>query len=110
MSEIEIGRGKRGRVAYSLDEVAIAPSRRTRDADEVSTAWQIDAYRFEAPVMAAPMDSVVSPESAITLGRLGIPAVLNLEGLWTRYADPTPQLAQIRQAPTHEATAVLQRI
>ena len=110
MAEIEIGRGKRGRVAYSLDEVAIAPSRRTRDADEVSTSWQIDAYRFEAPVMAAPMDSVVSPATAITLGRLGIPAVLNLEGLWTRYADPSSQLERIRQAPDHEATAVLQRI
>jgi len=84
VADIEIGRGKRGRVAYSLDEVAIAPSRRTRDADEVSTAWQIDAYRFDAPVMAAPMDSVVSPASAIELGRLGVPAALNLEGLWTR--------------------------
>lgn len=110
MADIEIGRGKRGRVAYSLDEVAIAPSRRTRDADEVSTAWQIDAYRFDAPVMAAPMDSVVSPASAIELGRLGVPAALNLEGLWTRYADPTPQLEQIRQAPAHEATALLQQI
>jgi IMP dehydrogenase len=110
VAEIEIGRGKRGRVAYSLDEVAIAPSRRTRDADEVSTAWQIDAYRFDAPVMAAPMDSVVSPESAIALGRLGVPAVLNLEGLWTRYADPAPQLEQIRRAPAHEATALLQTI
>ncbi len=110
MAEIEIGRGKRGRVAYSLDEVAIAPSRRTRDADDVSTAWQIDAYRFEAPIMAAPMDSVVSPESAIEMGRLGIPAVLNLEGLWARYADPLPQLERIREAPDHGATALLQRI
>ncbi len=110
MAEIEIGRGKRGRIAYSLDEVAIAPSRRTRDADEVSTAWQIDAYRFEAPIMAAPMDSVVSPESAAELGRLGIPAALNLEGLWTRYADPLPVLEQVRRTPEHEATALLQRL
>ena len=110
MTDLTIGGAKRARRGYSFDEVAIAPSRRTRDADEVSTAWQIDAYRFEAPVMAAPMDSVVSPESAIVLGRLGIPAVLNLEGLWTRYADPAPQLEQIRRAPGHEATAVLQRI
>ena len=110
MAEIEIGRGKRGRVAYSLDEVAIAPSRRTRDADEVSTAWQIDAYRFEAPIIAAPMDSVVSPDSAGALGRLGVPATLNLEGLWTRYADPLPVLERIRQAPSHEATAVLQQV
>lgn len=110
MADIEIGRGKRGRIAYSFDEVAIAPSRRTRDPDEVSTAWQIDAYRFEAPIIAAPMDSVVSPDSAVALGALGIPAVLNLEGLWTRYADPTSQLDRIRSAPAHEATGLLQRI
>ena len=110
MADIEIGRGKRGRVAYSFDEVAIAPSRRTRDADEVSTAWQIDAYRFDAPIMAAPMDSVVSPASAIALGTLGVPAVLNLEGLWTRYADPLPLLDRIRRAPAAEATRELQRI
>ena len=65
MSEIEIGRGKRGRTAYSFDDIAIVPSRRTRDPEEVSVAWQIDAYRFEIPVLAAPMDSVVSPATAI---------------------------------------------
>lgn len=96
MAEIEIGRGKRGRVAYSLDEVAVAPSRRTRDSDEVSTAWQIDAYRFDTPIVAAPMDSVVSPASAITLGHLGVLAVLNIEGLWARYEDPEPVLERIR--------------
>ena len=109
MTDIEIGRGKRGRVAYSFDDVAVAPSRRTRDADEVSTAWQIDAYRFQAPIIAAPMDSVVSPESAVTLSNLGVLAVLNLEGLWTRYADPRPQLERIRELPSHEAIAYLQQ-
>ena len=99
MTEIEIGRGKRGRVAYSFDEVAVAPSRRTRDADEVSTAWQIDAYRFEAPIIAAPMDSVVSPATAVTLGDLGVLAVLTLEGLWTRYAEPELLLARIAALP-----------
>lgn len=110
MADIEIGRGKRGRVAYSFDEVAVAPSRRTRDADEVSTAWQIDAYRFEAPIMAAPMDSVVSPASAIALGELGIPAVLNLDGLWTRYADPESLLERIASLPTQEAIPYLQKV
>lgn len=110
MADIEIGRGKRGRVAYSFDEVAVAPSRRTRDPDEVSTAWQIDAYRFEAPIIAAPMDSVVSPESAITLSSLGIAAALNLEGLWTRYADPLPLLERIRELPSHSAIAHLQEV
>ncbi len=62
MTEIEIGRAKRGRRAYSFDDIAIVPSRRTRDPEEVSTAWQIDAYRFELPILAAPMDSVMSPD------------------------------------------------
>ena len=89
MTEIEIGRAKRARRAYSFDDVAIVPSRRTRDPEEVSVAWQIDAYRFELPVMAAPMDSVMSPETAIAFGRFGGLGVLDLEGLWTRYDDPT---------------------
>ena len=71
MGEMEIGRGKRGRSAWRFDDIAIVPHRRTRDPEEVSIAWQIDAYRFELPLMAAPMDSVVSPQTAITIGRLG---------------------------------------
>ena len=92
MSEVEIGRGKRGRTAYSFDDIAIVPSRRTRDPEEVSVAWQIDAYRFEMPVLAAPMDSVVSPATAIAIGELGGLGVLNLEGLWTRYDETKPQM------------------
>jgi IMP dehydrogenase len=95
VTEIEIGRAKRGRRAYSFDDIAIVPSRRTRDPEEVSTAWQIDAYRFELPIIAAPMDSVMSPETAIALGRHGGLGVLNLEGLWTRYEDPTDLMAEI---------------
>ena len=67
MTEIEIGRAKRGRRAYAFDDIAIVPSRRTRDPEEVSTAWQIDAYRFDLPIVAAPMDSVMSPATAIAL-------------------------------------------
>jgi IMP dehydrogenase len=93
--EIEIGRGKRGRRAYSLDDVAIVPSRRTRDPKDVSVSWQIDAYQFDMPVIAAPMDSVMSPATAIAVGRLGGLGVLNLEGLWTRYEDPEPMLDEI---------------
>ena len=96
MSEIEIGRGKRGRRAYSFDDIAIVPSRRTRDPEEVNTGWQIDAYHFDIPVIAAPMDSVMSPATAIAFGRLGGLPVLDLEGLWTRYADPEPLLAEIQ--------------
>ena len=81
MTEIEIGRGKRGRRAYSFDDIAIVPSRRTRDPEEVSVSWQIDAYHFDIPVLAAPMDSVMAPDTAIALGRLGGLPVLDLEGL-----------------------------
>ena len=101
---MEIGRAKRGRRAYSFDDIAIVPSRRTRDPEEVSTAWQIDAYRFELPILAAPMDSVMSPETAIALGQYGGLGVLNLEGLWTRYDDPTDILVEI--AGLDSATAV----
>ena len=93
--EIEIGRGKRGRRAYSLDDLAVVPSRRTRDPLDVSVQWQIDAYQFEMPVIAAPMDSAMSPATAIAMGKLGGLGVLNLEGLWTRYEDPTPVLEEI---------------
>ncbi|WP_344880375.1 GuaB3 family IMP dehydrogenase-related protein [Zhihengliuella alba] len=95
MNEIEIGRGKRGTRAYSLDDIAIVPSRRTRDPQDVSVSWQIDAFQFGAPIIGAPMDSVMSPRTAIMLGQLGGLGVLNLEGLWTRYEDPEPVLAEI---------------
>ncbi len=110
MSEIEIGRGKRGRRAYSFDDIAIVPSRRTRDPEEVSTGWQIDAYHFEIPVIAAPMDSVMSPETAIAFGRLGGLPVLDLEGLWTRYRDPEPLLEEIASLAPEGATARMQEI
>jgi IMP dehydrogenase len=110
VTEIEIGRAKRARRAYSFDDIAIVPSRRTRDPEEVSVAWQIDAYRFELPILAAPMDSVVSPETAIALGRLGGLGVLNLEGLWTRYDDPTELLAEVADLDTDAAVARMQEI
>ncbi|MFW5899519.1 MAG: IMP dehydrogenase, partial [Jiangellaceae bacterium] len=110
MTEIEIGQGKRGRTAYGLDDVAIVPSRRTRDPEEVSTHWQIDAYRFDIPLMAAPMDSVMSPATAITLGKLGGLGVLDLEGLWTRYDDPAPLLEEITELDDDRATRRMQEI
>ena len=110
VTEIEIGRAKRARRAYSFDDVAIVPSRRTRDPEEVSVDWQIDAYRFELPVLAAPMDSVMSPAQAIALGGFGGLGVLNLEGLWTRYEDPTPMLAEVSGLRGEQATARLQEM
>ena len=110
MTAVEIGRGKSGRRAYPLDEIGIVPSRRTRDPEEVSVAWQIDAYRFEMPLVASPMDSVVSPAFAAQLGGLGGLAVLDLEGLWTRYENPEPILAEIAELPGAQATRRLQQI
>lgn len=109
-SEIEIGIGKRGRRAYSLDDIAIIPDRRTRDPEDVSLNWQIDAYRFDLPFIGAPMDSAMSPETVIALGRFGGLGVLDLEGLWTRYEDPAPLLAEIAQLPDEMATVRMQEL
>ncbi len=98
MAEIEIGLGKDGRRAYGWDELAIVPSRRTRDPQDVDVSWEIDAYTFPLPVMAAPLDSVSSPTTCVALGRLGAVGVLNLEGLWTRYDDPEPILEGLARA------------
>lgn len=110
MSEMEIGRGKRGKRAWAFDDIAVVPSRRTRDPRDVSTAWKIDAYEFQLPVLAAPMDSVVSPETAIAIGKLGGLGVLDLEGLWTRYEDPSQQLNEIAKLPVDNATKRMQEI
>src|SRR5205807_5013280 len=108
--EIEIGIGKTARKAYGFDEVAIVPSRRTRDPDDVDISWEIDAWRFDLPLMAAAMDGVVSPASAIEIGRLGGLAVLNLEGLQTRYEDPDPVLEEIASLPPEKATRRMQEL
>ncbi|MDN4490064.1 GuaB3 family IMP dehydrogenase-related protein [Demequina sp. SYSU T00068] len=109
-NEIEIGRGKRGRRAYSFDDIAVVPSRRTRDPKVVSLGWQIDAFQFQIPVIGAPMDSVMSPATAIALGHAGGLGVLDLEGLWTRYEDPTDQLAEIAAMGPEHATARMQEL
>ena len=109
-NEIEIGRGKRGRRAYSFDDIAVVPSRRTRDPEDVSVGWQIDAYYVELPVLAAPMDSVMSPATAIQLGELGGIGVLDLEGLWTRYEAPEPFLEEVAELPAPNATARMQEL
>jgi IMP dehydrogenase len=110
MSDIEIGRSKRARRAYTFDDVAIVPSRRTRDPQDVSVSWSIDAFSFGMPLIGAPMDSVVSPSTAIAMGKLGGVGVLNLEGVWTRYEDPEKVLAEIRALKPADATARMQKI
>ena len=110
MAEIEIGIGKSGRQAYGFDDIAIVPSRRTRDPEDVDLTWEIDAYSFDLPLMGSAMDSGVSPATAVEIGRLGGLAVLNLEGLWTRYEDPDAQLEEIASLPAEKATRRMQEI
>src|SRR3954468_7400915 len=108
--EIEIGRGKKARRAYGFDDIAIVPSRRTRDPDDVDISWTRGPNRFEIPLLASAMDGVVSPETARMVGKLGGLAVLNLEGIWTRYEDADAQLARIVQLPKEVATREMQAI
>jgi IMP dehydrogenase len=108
--EIEIGIGKSGRRAYGFDDIAIVPSRRTRDPDDVDVSWEVDAYKFPLPLMASAMDGVVSTASAIEIGRLGGLAVLNLEGLQTRYEDPDSVLAEIAELDNDKATLRMQEL
>jgi IMP dehydrogenase len=110
VAEVEIGRGKSGRQAYGFDDIAVVPSRRTRDPEDVDISWEIDAYSFDLPLMASAMDGVVSPSTAIEIGRLGGVGVLNLEGLWTRYEDPEPLLEEIAGLESDKATARMQQI
>ena len=110
MPEVEIGIGKAGRRSYGFDDIAIVPSRRTRDPEEVDISWEVDAFRFELPVMASPADSVVSPATAASLGDLGAVGVLHLEGVWTRYEDPEPILDEIASLPDGKATTRMQEI
>jgi IMP dehydrogenase len=108
--EVEIGRGKKARRAYGFDDVAIVPSRRTRDPDDVDISWTLGPYRFDLPLLGAAMDGVVSPETAGIVGKLGGLAVLNLEGIWTRYEDADTLLERISTLDKEEATRAMQEI
>jgi IMP dehydrogenase len=108
--EIEIGRGKKARRAYGFDDIAIVPSRRTRDAEDVDIAWRLGPHLLELPLLASAMDGVVSPATAIALGKLGGVGVLNLEGIWTRYEDADAQLERIAGMEKAEATREMQKI
>ncbi|HXR10827.1 MAG TPA: GuaB3 family IMP dehydrogenase-related protein [Gaiellaceae bacterium] len=108
--EVEIGRGKKARLTYGFDDIAIVPSRRTRDPDDIDISWKIGDYRFELPMLASAMDGVVSPTTAGAIGRLGGLAVLNLEGIFTRYEDAEEQLDRIAGLPKDLATREMQDI
>ena len=108
---VEIGMGKSAQRGYHLDDIAIVPSRRTRDVDDVSTGWQLDAYPFKIPCVAHPSDATMSPQTAVQLGRLGGLGVLNVEGLWTRYEDPTPIFEELANFGSKiQATRRLQEV
>ncbi|MBN8867945.1 MAG: GuaB3 family IMP dehydrogenase-related protein, partial [Solirubrobacterales bacterium] len=108
--EIEIGRGKKGRRAYGFDDVAIVPSRRTRDPDDIDISWTLGPYRFDLPLVASAMDGVVSPETAVLVHKLGGLGVLNLEGIWTRFENAEEKLEEISKAPKDKATGLMQEI
>ena len=108
--DIEIGRGKTARRAYGLDEIAIVPSRRTRDPEDVDISWSLGNLNLDLPCLASALDAAVDPTTAGIIGSLGGLAVLNLEGLQTRYEDPSPVFEEIASLPEHKATRVMQDI
>jgi IMP dehydrogenase len=110
MSEVELPPtvGRRFRHAYSFDDVAIVPGTVTVDPADTDVSWQLGPHRLRLPILASAMDGVVDPAFAIELGKLGGLAVLNLEGLQTRYDDADAQLARVADAARDEATALLQ--
>ena len=108
--EVEIGRGKKGRRAYGFDDIAIVPSRRTRDADDVDISWKIGPHTLPLPCLASAMDGVVDPGFAVAMGKLGGLAVLNLEGVQTRYENANEQLDRIAALPKETATRTMQEI
>jgi len=107
VAEVEIGIGKSGRRAYGFDDIAIVPSRRTRDPDDIDITWMLGPYRFELPLLASAMDGVVSPRTAGIIGKLGGLAVLNLEGVQARFDDPAAILDRIATAADTEVHDVL---
>jgi IMP dehydrogenase len=108
--EVDIGRGKKARQAYGFDDIAIVPSRRTRDPQDVDIGWKLGPHLFELPLLGSAMDGVISPETAIKLGQLGGIGVLNLEGIFTRYQNAEAQLEKIAKLPKDKATEVMQEI
>ena len=108
--EIDIGIGKTARQAYGFDDIAIVPSRRTRDPDDVDISWQFDGFKFDLPMLGSAMDGALSPATSIEIGRLGGLGVLNLEGLWTRYEDPDQYFVEIGELPADKATRRMQEI
>jgi len=105
-----IGRGRKARRAYGFDEIAIVPGNVTINPDEVDISWQVGEYKFDIPIIGAAMDGVVDPNFAVLMGKAGGFAVLNLEGVYTRYDDPYSIIEEIIQSPPEKATELVQRL
>src|SRR3954447_19384617 len=108
--EFPRGSGRRLRHAYGFDDVALVPGSLTLDPEETDLSWQLGPHRLALPILASAMDGVVDTQFAIALGRAGGLAVLNLEGLQTRYEQPDEQLRQIAEATRDEATGLVQQL
>jgi len=107
---VEIGMGKTALRGYHLDDIAIVPSRRTRDVDDVSTVWQLDAYPFRIPCVGHPSDAIMSPSTVVALGKQGGLGVLNVEGLWCRYEDPTKVLESLAGMDDEDSVSATRRL
>lgn len=105
-----IGHGRKARRAYGFDEIAIVPGAVTINPAEVDIHWELAGTRHELPIIAAAMDGVVDPQFAIHMGKLGGLAVLNLEGVWFRYDDPSEILDEISKASPERATELVQQL
>jgi len=105
-----VGRGRKARVAYGFDDIALVPGTVTVNPNEVDISWELCGRRFELPIIAAAMDGVVGPKLAVEMGRLGGLAVLNLEGIFSRYENPGDVIERIVSASQEEATRIIQSI
>jgi IMP dehydrogenase len=105
-----VGRGRKARVAYGFDDIALVPGALTVNPTEVDITWDLCGRRFDIPIIAAAMDGVVGPKLAIEMGRHGGLAVLNLEGIFARYERPEEVLDRIVSASPEEATKIIQSI
>ena len=105
-----IGIERTARRCYGFDEIALVPGRVTINPNEVDLSWQINSKKYKVPILAAAMDGVVDVKFAIAMGKLGGLAVLNLEGIQTRYENPDEVLERIARATPEEATGLVQSI
>lgn len=105
-----IGRDRKARRAYGFDEIALVPGDMTINPDEVDIKMTIGKQKFEIPFLASAMDGVVDPKFAIAMGKLGGLAVLNLEGIYTRYDDCESILQEISEADPEKATELVQKL